>query len=206
MALTRQDVLNSVTKLPLGQKVGVVAAFVILLTAANWYFFVDPMQTQIAQKQSQLRSLEDELIQKQSIANNLAQFKHEKEILERRLAQALTELPNEANIDDLIRSLAEIGTKSGLTINTIDPQPEQRQSFYAAIPIVMSVTGNYHEIGVFLDSVSKLARIVNVTNIKMGSAKLQNDKIVVGASYVATTFRFLPPEAAPAPAKKGAAK
>jgi type IV pilus assembly protein PilO len=206
MALTTQDVLNSVTKLPLGQKVGVVAAFVILLTGANWYFFVDPMQTQIAQKQSQLRALEDELIQKQSIANNLAQFKHEKEILERRLAQALTELPNEANIDDLIRSLAEIGTKSGLTINTIDPQPEQRQSFYAAIPIVMSVTGNYHEIGVFLDSLSKLARIVNVTNIKMGSAKTQNDKIVVGATYVATTFRFLPPEAAPAPAKKGAAK
>jgi type IV pilus assembly protein PilO len=206
MALTRQDVLNSVTKLPLGQKVGVVAAFVILLTAANWYFFVDPMQTQIRQKQTQLRALEDELIQKQSIANNLAQFKHEKEILERRLAQALTELPNEANIDDLIRSLAEIGTKSGLTINTIDPQAEQRQSFYAAIPIVMSVTGNYHEIGVFLDAVSKLARIVNVTNIKMGSAKLLNDKIVVGATYVATTFRFLPPEAAPAPAKKGAAK
>lgn len=207
MALTRQDVLNSVTKLPLGQKVGAVAAIVILLTAGNWYFFVDPMQTQIAQKQSQLRALEDELIQKQSIANNLAQFKHEKEILERRLAQALTELPNEANIDDLIRSLAEIGTKSGLTINTIDPQAEQRQSFYAAIPIVMSVTGNYHEIGVFLDAVSKLARIVNVTNIKMGSAKMQNDKIVVGATYVATTFRFLPPEAAPAvAAKKGAAK
>ena len=202
MALTGQDVLNSVNKMPLGQKVGVVAGFVILLTAANWYFFVDPMQTQIAQRQGTLRALEDELIQKQSIANNLAQFKHEKEILERRLAQALTELPNEANIDDLIRSLAEVGTKSGLLINTIDPQAEQRQSFYASIPIVMSVTGNYHEIGVFLDSVSKLARIVNVTNIRMTSPRMQNEKLVVGASYVATTFRFLP-EATPA---KGAAK
>ncbi|HZX97378.1 MAG TPA: type 4a pilus biogenesis protein PilO [Myxococcales bacterium] len=204
MALTGQDILNSVNKMPLGQKVGVVAAFVVLLTAANWYFMVDPMQVQITQRQSQLRALEDELIQKQSIANNLAQFKHEKEILERRLAQALTELPNEANIDDLIRSLAEIGTKSGLTINTIDPQPEQRQSFYAAIPIVMSVTGNYHEIGVFLDALSKLARIVNVTNIKMGSPKMQSEKLVVSASYVATTFRFLPE--APAAAPKGAAK
>jgi type IV pilus assembly protein PilO len=165
---------------------------------------VEPMQVQITQRQSQLRALEDELIQKQSIANNLAQFKHEKEILERRLAQALTELPNEANIDDLIRSLAEIGTKSGLTINTIDPQAEQRQSFYAAIPIVMSVTGNYHEIGVFLDALSKLARIVNVTNIKMASPKMQSEKLVVSASYVATTFRFLPE--APAAAPKGAAK
>jgi type IV pilus assembly protein PilO len=194
MALSGQDVLNAVNKMPLGQKVGVVAGFVILLSAANWYFFIDPMQTQIRVRQNSLRALEDELIQKQSIANNLAQFRHEKEILERRLAQALTELPNEANIDDLIRSLSEIGTKSGLTINSIDPQPEQRQSFYAAIPILMSVTGNYHEIGVFLDSLSKLARIVNVTNIKMGGPRVTAEKLVVNAQYVATTFRFLPPE------------
>jgi type IV pilus assembly protein PilO len=201
MALTGQEVLNAVNKMPLGQKVGVVAGVVILLSAANWYFFIDPMQTQITQRQGALRALEDELIQKQSIANNLAQFKHEKEILERRLAQALTELPNEANIDDLIRSLSEIGSKSGLTINSIEPQPEQRQSFYASIPIVMAVNGNYHEIGVFLDSLSKLARIVNVTNIKMGGARLVNEKLVINANYVATTFRFLPEANAPRAAK-----
>ena len=201
MALTGQEVLNAVNKMPLGQKVGVVAGFVILLSAANWYFFIDPMQTQIRERQGTLRALEDELIQKQSIANNLAQFKHEKEILERRLAQALTELPNEANIDDLIRSLSEIGTKSGLTINSIEPQSEQRQSFYAAIPIVMSVSGNYHEIGVFLDALSKLARIVNVTNIKMGQARIANEKLLINATYIATTFRFLPEANAPRAAK-----
>src|SRR5437660_11274333 len=201
MALTGQEVLNAVNKMPLGQKVGVVAGVVILLSAANWYFFIDPMQTQIRDRKGTLRTLEDELIQKQSIANKLAQFKHEKEILERRLAQALTELPNEANIDDLIRSLSEIGTKSGLTINSIEPQAEQRQSFYAAIPIVMSVTGNYHEIGVFLDSLSKLARIVNVTNIKMGQARVANEKLLINATYIATTFRLVPEANAPSAAK-----
>jgi len=201
MALTGQDVLNSVNKAPLGQKLGFLAVLVALVTLGNWYFFVDPAQTQIQQRQATLRTLEDELIQKQSIANNLAQFKHEKEILERRLAQALTELPNEANIDDLIRSLSEIGTKSGLTINTIDPQAEVRSSFYASIPIVMSVSGNYNEIGVFLDSLSKLARIVNVTNIKMGGSRVTAEKLVVSATYVATTFRFLPDATPPRPAK-----
>src|SRR5881394_986515 len=200
MAITGQDVFNAINKAPLGQKIGVVAGVVVTLSVANWYFMIDPMMTQITQKQGQLRTLEDELIQKQSIANNLAQFKHEKEILERRLAQALTELPNEANVDDLIRSLSEIGTKSGLMINSIDPQAEQRQSFYASIPIVMSVTGNYHEIGVFLDALSKLARIVNVTNIKMGGARFTNEKLVVSSTYVATTFRFVP-ETANSPAK-----
>ena len=201
MALSGQDVLNAVNKMPLGHKVGVVAGFVILLSSLNWYFFIDPMQTQITQRQGELRALEDELIQKQSIANNLAQFKHEKEVLERRLAQALTELPNESNIDDLIKSLSDIGIKSGLTINSIEPQAEQKQSFYASIPIVMSVTGNYHEIGVFLDSLSKLARIVNVTNIKMAGARFTNEKLVVSSTYVATTFRFVPEATAPRAAK-----
>ena len=201
MALTGQDILNSITKAPLSQKVVGLGLIVGLLTAGNWYLLVDPIQQQITRQQAALRQLEDELIQKQSIANNLAQFKHEKEILERRLAQALTELPNEANIDDLIRSLSEVGNKSGLTINSIDPQAEQRQSFYASIPIVMAVTGNYHEIAVFLDSLSKLARIVNVTNIKMAGARFTNEKLVVSSTYVATTFRFVPEATAPRAAK-----
>ena len=185
MALTGQDILNSITKAPLSQKVVGLGLIVGLLTAGNWYLLVDPVQQQITRQQAALRQLEDELIQKQSIANNLAQFKREKEILERRLQQALTELPNEANIDELIRSLAEVGNKSGLVINDIAPQAEQKQSFYAAIPVVMAVTGNYHEVGVFLDAISKLARIVNITN-------MSGDKLVVSATYVATTFRFLP--------------
>jgi type IV pilus assembly protein PilO len=196
MALTTQELLTRVNKVPLPQKLVAVGFVVAGITVANWFLAVGPTLEVIQQRQAEQRRLEDDLIQKQSIANNLAQFRHEKEILERRLQQALTELPNEANIDDLIRSISEVGNKSGLIINTIEPMVEQKQSFYASIPIVMAVTGNYHEIGVFLDSVSKLARIVNVTNIKMGSVKTVNEKLVVNASYVATTFRFLPQEAA----------
>jgi type IV pilus assembly protein PilO len=192
VVLNGQDILNSILKAPLSQKVVGLGLIAALITAGNWYFLVDPVQQEITRQQGTLRQLEDELIQKQSIANNLAQFKREKEILERRLQQALTELPNEANIDELIKSLAEVGNKSGLVINDIAPQPEQKQSFYASIPVVMAVTGNYHEVGVFLDSISKLARIVNVTNIKMHTPKMSGDKLVVSASYVATTFRFLP--------------
>jgi type IV pilus assembly protein PilO len=196
MALTTQELLTRVNKVPLPQKLVAVGVVVLGITTANWFLAVGPTLEVIQQRQAEHRRLEDDLIQKQSIANNLAQFRHEKEILERRLQQALTELPNEANIDDLIRSISEVGNKSGLIINTIEPMTEVKQSFFASIPIVMAVTGNYHEIGVFLDSVSKLARIVNVTNIKMGSAKTVNEKLVVNASYVATTFRFLPQEAA----------
>jgi len=207
VALTAQDAIASLNKLPLAQKIGVLVFIVGGISAANYFLLVQPEYEQVQRQEGVLHTLDDELSQKQAIANNLAQFKHEKDILERRLQQALTELPNEANIDELIRSLAEIGAKAGLTINDITPQPEQKQSFYASIPIVMAVTGTYPEIGVFLDALSKLARIVNVTNIKMGTPKMQGDKLVVAASYVATTFRFVPEAAANAPAANpGAAK
>ena len=191
MALNTQDALNQINKLPLSQKLAGVGVVAIVVTALNFFLLISPAWEDIGRRNQELRKLEDDLIQKQSIANNLAQFKREKEILERRLAQALTELPNEANIAELISSLSEIGNKSGLTITTIEPQGEMRQSFYASIPIVMAVSGNYHEIGVFLDSLSKLARIVNVTNIKMSTPRLVNEKLIVSATYVATTFRFL---------------
>lgn len=194
MALTGQDILNQINKAPLPQKLAVAGLLVAALTAGNWFLLIDDLRDQIVQKQQTQRKLEDDLIQKQSIANNLAQFKHEKEVLERKLAQALTELPNEANMAELISSLSEVGNKSGLIIDSIEPQSESKQGFYASIPIAMAVSGNYHEIGVFLDSVSKLARIVNVTNIKMGSPSTGTEKQTVKATYVATTFRFLKQE------------
>ena len=207
MALNAQEALASLNKLPLAQKIAALVLIVGGISVANYFLVVQPEYEQIESQERVLRSLEDDLTQKQAIANNLAQFKHEKEILERRLEQALTELPNEANIGELIKSLAEIGQKAGLTINDIVPSAEQRQSFYASIPIVMAVTGNYHEIGVFLDALSKLPRIVNVTNIKMGAPKMTGDKLVVQASYVATTFRFLPEaQTTTAAAKPGASK
>jgi type IV pilus assembly protein PilO len=194
VALTGQDILNQINKAPLPQKLAVAGVLVAALTAGNWFLLIDPLRDEISQKQVTQRKLEEDLITKQSIANNLAQFKHEKEILERKLAQALTELPNETNMAELISSLSEVGNKSGLVIDSIEPQNEARQGFYASIPIAMSVTGNYHEIGVFLDSVSKLARIVNVTNIRMSSPNQTSEKQVVKATYIATTFRFLKQE------------
>lgn len=188
---TLDEQLDKITKAPLQQKIAVVVLLIGMITAGNYFLLISPQDDAISGKIKELHRLEDDYIQKQAIANNLNQFKKEKESLERRLAQALTELPNEANIDDLVRSVSEVGVKSGLNIARIEPQPESSQGFYAAIPLLMSVSGNYHEIGVFFDSLSKLPRIVNVSNLKLGHPHVKNEKEIVDADFVATTFRFL---------------
>jgi type IV pilus assembly protein PilO len=43
----------------------------------------------------------------------------------------------------------------------------------------------------FLQDVSTMRRIVNVSNIKFGAPVTRNDKVVLGSEFLATTFRFL---------------
>lgn len=191
MASGVEQLFERITKLPNSQKVAIIVAIVAAVTGANYFFYIDPQLTEFDKKVKRLRNLEVEKLNAQGIANNLAQVKRDKELLEQQLAKALTELPQEANIEQIVQSLYEIGTKSGLHIVSIEPQSERKQAFYAEIPIKIAVRGNYHEIGVFFDSVGKLKRIINITDIALGSPTIQNEQAQVQATYTATSFRFL---------------
>ena len=183
--------IDRIIKVPLGTRIGVVVGAVALVTAANWYFVIDGIEQEILGNQATIARLNKDLVEKKVIADNLNQYRHDKEILERRLAEALTELPATKDIDELLRQLNDVGKKSGLEIVTIEPGGETPSGFYASIPIRMSVSGNYHEIAIFFESVSKLRRIVNVSGLTFGAPNTKNEKVVLNASYLATTFRFL---------------
>ena len=206
MATKFDQFVEKVTKLPAPHKAGILLFIAAALTAGTFFLLVQPTWEQAEKSIRRMRALEDELIQNQAIANNLQQYRKEKELLEQQLAKALTELPEEANIDALVESLYAIGTDSGLVIVNIEPKGERRQDFYAEVPLAMTVTGNYHQIAVFFDQISKLKRIINVTGIKLTDPKVANEKVQLKATYTATAFRFLPkpPPGAPgkAPAKK----
>jgi type IV pilus assembly protein PilO len=61
----------------------------------------------------------------------------------------------------------------------------------------MSVEGNYHNLGMFFDRVGRLARLVNVGNIKITAQSTQKASSTISANCVATTFVYV--EAPPAP-------
>jgi Tfp pilus assembly protein PilO len=55
----------------------------------------------------------------------------------------------------------------------------------------MTMRGTYHELAQFLDRVRQLDRIVNVGEIGIKNARVNDDVVLVDASCTATTFRFL---------------
>jgi type IV pilus assembly protein PilO len=190
-------------KLPLPQKVGLLVFIVVAVSAGNYFGLIQPLEDSIVSLTKQQSELDTEYAQKKTIANNLNSYKQRLEKLQQDLDLALTELPQEAQIDELLRQLNDVGKKAGLSISQVQPGAEGAgtQAFIAKIPIAMMVTGSYEEIAVFFESVSKLRRIVNINNIVLSTPTSHNEKVVLNAKFSATTFRFKPVTAAPATSK-----
>ncbi|HWV39374.1 MAG TPA: type 4a pilus biogenesis protein PilO [Vulgatibacter sp.] len=195
-----EQLIVRIVRAPWVVKIGAVVAISTVLTALNWFVLVDPTNQEILDAEETRRSLEGQFIDKQQIANNLNEYRKQKEVLEAQLDAAMQELPNDKAIDELLRQLNDLGIKSGLTITLVEPQAEVPQDFFARIPVKMKVAGSFHEIAMFFDAVGKLKRIVNVGDLKFGSPKKQSEKVVLDAEFVATTFRFR--EKAPEDTKK----
>jgi type IV pilus assembly protein PilO len=194
-----EKLIERLATVPAGAKIGGIAAVAVLVTALNYFAIGFPtfnapitdLDRSIQAAERDQKKLDQDYIEKQAIANNLNQFRREKEALEQRLQEALSELPEDKKIDELLQLFQDRATKAGLEILTIEPQPQVADGFYARIPVPMSVQGGYHEIASFLDAVGHLRRIVNVNNISFDQPRDQNGRVVLNAKFLATTFMFV---------------
>jgi type IV pilus assembly protein PilO len=200
--------IERIAKAPLGAKIGVVAAAWVLLTALNYFVFSLPFGPSISEIEKRVKKadveqkrLDQDFTEKTAIANDLNRFRKEKELLEQKLAEALTELPDQKNLDELLRDFQDRAQKAGLEIVSIEPKDSKSEGFYARVPIAMSVSGNFHEIATFFDALGRLKRIVNVGDIVLDKPRDLAGKVVVEAKFLLTTFMFVDQKAAPAPAR-----
>lgn len=185
------EIIDRVLKAPPLQRWGGLAAVLVLLTILNAFLMVRPELGTLEGQAAEQRQLDSQLQEKSEIAQNLNERRREMDVLQQKLDEALAELPESADLDELLAQLNEIGRKSGLEIAAVEPAPEESAQIYVKIPIKMVLTGNYHEVAMFLQSLATLRRIVNVNNIQLGSPILRSEKVVLNTSFVATTFRFL---------------
>ena len=196
------ELINKLLKAPPLYRWGGLAAAVVLLTLVTFFLFVSPVEGNITQQQARQRALDAQLQEKSEIAQNLNERRREMDVLQQKLDEALSELPEESDVDGLLAGLNDVGRKSGLEIASVEPTPEQPAQIYVKIPIRMSVTGNYNEVALFLQEVANMRRIVNVNNIRLGSPQVRSEKVVLNADFIATAFRFLDANTAKAMADK----
>lgn len=189
--------LEKFTKFPLPQKLGALAAALLLIVGLDYWMVIGDQIDTLTQLDNEedpvgkKQQVKRKLLEKNEQASHLTEYKREVERLKQQVKEAQEQLPTQAEIPKLMRDVAYEGQQSGLTIKRFELTGEQNRGEFAAVPVKMSVEGSYHEVAVFLDRLSKMPRIVNVTNISLASPRTINKKIVLNGEYLATTFRFL---------------
>ena len=182
-----------IQRAPLANKIAVVGLILGLMVSGHYYLIYLDQDKEIGKLGRKLATLEEELQEKQEIAGNLSKFKKKVEYLNQKLEEKKKNLPDDSNMDQLLKTLNELSEKSDIRILSFTPMPEIKKNFYAEIPVAMKISGNYSEILTFLDKISKEDRIINVSDISMTKPIVKSGKIVLNASCLAKTFRSLPP-------------
>jgi type IV pilus assembly protein PilO len=138
----------------------------------------------------------------QTVATGLDELKARLVALDETLKVAITLLPETREIPELLTQISQLGLSAGLEFRLFKPEPERPADFYAEVPVSLAILGFFHDLTRFFDHLSRLSRIVNVTDIKIGLAKGKGEAYTLTTNCLLTTFRFL--ESQETGGKKGA--
>ena len=184
---------ETITNLSPVKKLGIVALVAVLIVGGYWYLFYKSKAKTIDRLRSDLSNKQAKLNENEAIARNLPRFKEEVKKLNLQLSKVVQELPNSREIPNLLETISNLGAMNGLEVLYIKPKNDVNKGFYAEVPISVKVKGGYHELGLFLDAVSNLPRIINVSNITIGNARedKRSGAIILDISALATTYRYM---------------
>jgi type IV pilus assembly protein PilO len=143
------------------------------------------------------------------IEQQLAELKQQLEI-EQRI------VPDDKKVDAFITTLDAEAQKAGIELRRYTAKDIRAQQYFTEVPFEVDADGPYYSMLNFFDRVSKLERIVNISNLLVSTSKnptgaktkhtyqyAPNESIV--ASFTATTYfsHDLTPSAAGTGAKPG---
>ena len=150
----------SLSKLPWYGQIGAFVGLALAAVAVFWNFYAQPAQASIADREAQLASVRADIARGQSTARRLPEFRREVATLEAQLEQLRAVLPEEQDVADLLRRVQGMATQSNLTIRGFTPQAVAKKQMHMEWPIGLKLEGRYHDLGAFLDRVSKFPRII----------------------------------------------
>ncbi len=189
--------------IPLAPKIKLAITLgIIVLPLVIFYFTYFQQKAEKIQNLSKQKTTLAQQIKEVKIKTaNLAKFEKEMAEAENLFLEASALLPREKEIPKLLKDISALGRNAGLDFLTFKPLADIPKDFYAEIPVTINVRGPYHNMGFFFDQVSKLERIVSVSNVKMSSPKKEGGEMLLNSDCRLVTYRFTNVEL-PKPPKK----
>lgn len=159
----------------------------------------------VAALKSEYEKKSSELARARASVADLPRFEAEYEQLHQRWELAAELLPTDRQLSTLLRKITLAGQQTGVQFVMFRPSAQRPSEYHTELPVQISVTGPYHNVGSFLAELANLRRIVTVSNLHLAATTKQDDGSTT-AEFVASAYSLntTPVTVTPAAAKKGA--
>jgi len=169
---------------------------IVLCTAtlfAGYWFDTQNQITDLAKLQEEEHKKVKEFEDKQWKAATLPKLKEQLVQIEAQLKELLGKLPNNVQVDELIRDISKTVLAHGLTQELFKPEYNNEKSekgVYVKLPIKLKASGDYHAFGKFVSGVAALHRIVTLHDVSITQNK-KNGKQPLTLEITAQIYRYL---------------
>ncbi len=182
--------------LPAYVKVILSLAPAVLIIIGVVFFLILPKHKEINELEIKIAAQENEIAKNQAKAAKLPQLTLENESLRKRLEELKQQLPEEKEITSLLKQVSDLCIRAGLKVSLWKPEAKKTHAsgIVYEIPVKVELAGSYHSLGSFFSSLTKLNRIVNITDFKLTDPKPDKGVAVIKIAFTATTFSSVPEE------------
>lgn len=187
-------VFEKIEQLSKIQRIAIWAGVMVLLIGGFVYFAYVPKYTKIDRLNTNLKKVEKELQIAKKNARQLNEYRKKMQDAEEQFKIVMRALPEKEEIPTLLTGISKAGKDSGLNFLLFQPKPDVEKEFYAEIPVAIEVSGDYHGVATFFESVAGLNRIVNIRDITITPNK---ESDILRTTCTAVTYKFIEPSKEP---------
>ncbi len=187
--------LEILRTIPLMQKVAFLCLVLAGIGVGFYYYVVEPKSAEIAGLQGEIGKLDTEIQTLTIKVKHLDELIAANKQLEIELAKKKERLPPEEEAVMLLKQVSDLGIRLGLDIKLWKPsgKSEDPSKLFVRLPVNVEVSGGYHTAALFFDRINALPRIITVSNLKMGSPKVDKGRIVTQTVFDLVAYAA-PPE------------
>lgn len=173
---------------------GIVAALVFgVVLGLGYYLFINDQTNLLVNIERKEVELKKEFETKQAKAVNLEAYKRQMSTIKDSFKTLLQQLPKSDEMPALVDEFSYAATGAGCELIDVQFQPEKDSEFYSEKPMVLQVSGGYHQLADFVSRVSRSPRIVTLHdfNISLGDGDVPSapgEKLLL-MTVTAKTYR-----------------
>ncbi|MFZ3122948.1 MAG: type 4a pilus biogenesis protein PilO [Thermodesulfovibrionales bacterium] len=184
------DIKFDLKKVPKGARIAIAVAPAVIIAILFVMLVYFPKTKEIKKLDTDISAQENDIAKNRTKAAKLDILKIENDKLTKKLKELQEKLPEEEGVSTLIQQLSEIAVRADIDILTWRPEAKKAHpsGIVEEIPFSLTLAGTYHNLGSFFSNLTRLNRIVNVSDIQLGDPKVRKEEAALNITVKAITF------------------